>query len=147
MTTERPDGSVEDVAGLGFDPDALREKYRIERDKRMRPDGIAQYQELTGEFAKVLDDPHVDEIIAREYQTFESAPFLFRMHQTERPLLERYVPAKNEGRKVVADLGDRHATEILVADVDGEGDLDVDELTLLWVPFAVDRDGIAEPLV
>jgi hypothetical protein len=33
----------------------------------------------------------------------------------------RYVPAKNEGRVVVADLGDRHAKEILVGDVDGDG--------------------------
>ena len=33
----------------------------------------------------------------------------------------RYVPAKDEGRTVVADLGDRHAKEILVEDVDGDG--------------------------
>ena len=33
----------------------------------------------------------------------------------------RYVPAKGEGRVVVADLGERHAKEILVADVDGDG--------------------------
>jgi len=33
----------------------------------------------------------------------------------------RYVPAKNEGRFVVADLGNRHAKEILVRDVDGDG--------------------------
>ena len=33
----------------------------------------------------------------------------------------RYVPSRNEGRVVVADLGDRHAKEILVADVDGDG--------------------------
>jgi len=33
----------------------------------------------------------------------------------------RYVPAKGEGRKVVADLGARHAKEILVADIDGDG--------------------------
>jgi hypothetical protein len=33
----------------------------------------------------------------------------------------RYVPARGEGRTVVADLGDRHAKEILVADVDGDG--------------------------
>lgn len=33
----------------------------------------------------------------------------------------RYVPARDEGRVVVADLGDRHAKEILVADVDGDG--------------------------
>jgi hypothetical protein len=33
----------------------------------------------------------------------------------------RYVPARGEGRKVVAALGDRHAKEILVEDVDGDG--------------------------
>lgn len=37
----------------------------------------------------------------------------------------RYVPAAGEGRVVVADLGERHAKEILVEDVDGDG---VDEL-------------------
>ena len=33
----------------------------------------------------------------------------------------RYIPSTEEGRTVVADLGDRHAKEILVADVDGDG--------------------------
>jgi len=33
----------------------------------------------------------------------------------------RYVPKTGEGRTVVADLGDRHAKEILVDDVDGDG--------------------------
>ena len=33
----------------------------------------------------------------------------------------RYVPAKSEGRIEVADLGNRHAKEILVADIDGDG--------------------------
>jgi hypothetical protein len=33
----------------------------------------------------------------------------------------RYVPKTGEGRKIVADLGTRHAKEILVADVDGDG--------------------------
>ena len=33
----------------------------------------------------------------------------------------RYVPAAGEGRVVVADLEDRHAKEILVEDVDGDG--------------------------
>jgi len=37
----------------------------------------------------------------------------------------RYVPAAGEGRVDVADLGDRHAKEILVDDVDGDG---LDEL-------------------
>ncbi len=33
----------------------------------------------------------------------------------------RYVPGRGEGRTVVADLGDRHAKEILAGDVDGDG--------------------------
>jgi len=33
----------------------------------------------------------------------------------------RYVPGIEEGRTLVADLGDRHAKEILVDDVDGDG--------------------------
>jgi cyclohexanone monooxygenase len=45
--------------GLGFDPDALREKYRQERDKRLRDDANAQYREVAGEFARYLDDPYV----------------------------------------------------------------------------------------
>ena len=31
-----------------FDPDALRKKYRSERDKRLRQDGNEQYQEQHG---------------------------------------------------------------------------------------------------
>ena len=31
--------------GMEFDANALREKYRQERDKRLRPDGSAQYME------------------------------------------------------------------------------------------------------
>jgi hypothetical protein len=43
----------------GSDPDALREKYRTERDKRFRQDGNNQYVEIKGKFAHYLDDPHV----------------------------------------------------------------------------------------
>src|SRR5271154_2700390 len=49
-----------DARGLGFDPDALREKYRAERDKRLRDDGNAQYQEIAGDFAHYLEDPYVE---------------------------------------------------------------------------------------
>ena len=51
---------------LGFDPDALREKYRIERDKRLRADGNEQYQEVVGDFSKYVDDPYLTEVIERE---------------------------------------------------------------------------------
>ncbi|HWP66256.1 MAG TPA: NAD(P)/FAD-dependent oxidoreductase [Candidatus Limnocylindria bacterium] len=37
--------------------EALRIKYRQERDKRLRPDGNAQYIEPTGRFARLLEDP------------------------------------------------------------------------------------------
>ena len=48
---------------LAFDPDELREKYRAERDKRLRPDGNDQYREVTGEFAHYLDDPYVEPVV------------------------------------------------------------------------------------
>jgi len=51
---------------LGFDPDALREKYRAERDKRLRSDGIDQYVELKDEYAYFLDDPYVEPGFTRE---------------------------------------------------------------------------------
>ncbi|PZG11513.1 flavin-containing monooxygenase [Nonomuraea aridisoli] len=40
------------------DKEALRAKYREERDKRLRPDGNDQYIRLTGRFAHYLDDPY-----------------------------------------------------------------------------------------
>ena len=44
---------------LDIDIPALREKYRIEREKRLRPDGSAQYLELEGEFAQFYEvDPY-----------------------------------------------------------------------------------------
>jgi len=42
-----------------FDPDALRRKYREQRDRRLRDDGIAQYVEPKGRFAHFADDPYV----------------------------------------------------------------------------------------
>jgi len=44
---------------LGFDPVALRAKYRQERDKRLRNDGNAQYREIAGDFVHYLNDPYV----------------------------------------------------------------------------------------
>ncbi len=50
---------AEGATDLGFDADALREKYRIERDKRLREDGNAQYVEMAGEFSHYIEDPYV----------------------------------------------------------------------------------------
>ncbi len=45
---------------LGFDPDALRARYRAERDKRLRSDGNDQYIEVKGDFSRYVDDPYVE---------------------------------------------------------------------------------------
>ena len=44
---------------LDFNPDELRDRYREERDKRLRTDANEQYQEIAGDFAHYLDDPYV----------------------------------------------------------------------------------------
>lgn len=49
-----------------FDPDALREKYRIERDKRIRSDGNDQYVEVSGDFSHYVDDPYITPGLTRE---------------------------------------------------------------------------------
>ena len=46
-----------------FDPDALRLKYREERDKRVRVDGNEQYQDVVGDFAHYLNDPYVEPLV------------------------------------------------------------------------------------
>jgi cyclohexanone monooxygenase len=56
---------------LDFDPDALRERYRIEREKRLRADGNDQYIEVSGDFARFVDDPYLGEKIEREPVTDE----------------------------------------------------------------------------
>ena len=56
---------------LGFDPDALRKKYREERDKRLRPEGMDQYVEIKGEYKHFVDDPYVEPGFTREPLTDE----------------------------------------------------------------------------
>jgi cyclohexanone monooxygenase len=55
----------------GFDPEALRRKYREERDKRIRPDGNDQYIEVEGVFRHFVDDPYVEPGFTREPLTDE----------------------------------------------------------------------------
>ena len=47
---------------LGFDPVALKDKYRAERDKRLRTDGNQQYVEISGKYAHYLEDPYIERI-------------------------------------------------------------------------------------
>ncbi len=46
----------------GPDIAALRGRYAAERAKRLRPDGNDQYLELTGELARLLEDPYTERI-------------------------------------------------------------------------------------
>ncbi|MEM7100212.1 MAG: NAD(P)/FAD-dependent oxidoreductase [Pseudomonadota bacterium] len=56
---------LESPEELGFDPDKLREKYRRERDKRLRADGNDQYVEVKGDFSHYVDDPYIQTPIQR----------------------------------------------------------------------------------
>ena len=60
-----------EYSNLGFDPDALRDKYRQERDKRLRSDANNQYIEVKDQFANVVDDPYVEPGFEREPLTDE----------------------------------------------------------------------------
>ncbi len=46
-----------------FDPDTLRNRYKEEREKRLRPDGNKQYQGMTGDYSYFIEDPYVAEAI------------------------------------------------------------------------------------
>jgi len=53
--------------GIDFDADALRERYRRERDKRLRADGVDQYREASGELARYVEvDPYVPAPVERD---------------------------------------------------------------------------------
>ena len=51
---------------MAVDVDALRQKYAFERDRRLRPDGIAQYVEIAGPFAGFANDPWCDPEFTRD---------------------------------------------------------------------------------
>jgi cyclohexanone monooxygenase len=55
-----------ETAELGFSPEALKEKYRQEREKRLRPEGQAQYLEFSGVFSDFDVDPYVDPGFTRD---------------------------------------------------------------------------------
>ena len=54
-----------------FDPEKLREKYRAERDKRLRPDGNSQYIAMDGALRHFRDDPNADPNFSRAPLTDE----------------------------------------------------------------------------
>jgi cation diffusion facilitator CzcD-associated flavoprotein CzcO len=60
-----------ETVGCELDVDALRRKYAEERARRIRPDGIAQYVEIAGEFAQFAEDHWADDAFTREPLTDE----------------------------------------------------------------------------
>ena len=51
---------------MGISIEEAREKYRIEREKRLRSDGIAQYKELKGLYEEFDRDPYVEPGFTRD---------------------------------------------------------------------------------
>ena len=49
---------TDDVSANSLSLEAAKEKYRVEREKRLRPEGNAQYHDLTGRYAEFDHDPY-----------------------------------------------------------------------------------------
>ena len=66
-------GTVHDPIHDPIDrPGALRARYRLERAKRLRPDGNDQYLQPTGRFAHFLDDPYTEAVVRAPLLTTKS---------------------------------------------------------------------------
>ncbi len=57
-----PADDTETPVRPAIDKEALKAKYRAERDKRLRPDGNAQYLEVKGRFDHYLEDPYTPKV-------------------------------------------------------------------------------------
>ena len=58
------------------DKEAIRERYRIERDKRLRSDGNDQYTRIAGLFDDYLEDPYTPVTPGRRRQIMLPLPLL-----------------------------------------------------------------------
>lgn len=90
----------------------------------VRPkDGGYEVEELDAEKDTFVHEVELGDVdgdgIMEIYATPSEPNKLDGSHQSG--VVVRYVPGKGEGRVVVADLGNRHAKEILVHDIDGNG--------------------------
>ena len=118
------DAEVADVLGDGI-PTVVVATHDQGVVALVRPDGKGGYsvKELDREpntFVHEIEVGDLDGDGVREVYATPSLPN--RLDGTPQPgSVVRYVPARGEGRTVFADLGDRHAKEILVTDLDGDG--------------------------
>ncbi len=90
----------------------------------VRPDGkggfsVKELDRQPETFVHEIEVGDLDGDGVREIYATPSRPN--RLDGTPQPgSIVRYVPARGEGRTLFADLGDRHAKEILVTDMDGD---------------------------
>ena len=118
------DAEVADVLGDGI-PTIVVGTHDQGVVALVRPDGKGGYsaKELdreTDTFVHEIEVGDLDGDGVREIYATPSRPN--RLDATPQPgSVVRYVPARGEGRTLFADLGDRHAKEILVTDLDGDG--------------------------
>jgi cyclohexanone monooxygenase len=63
MSTTKTVETLEPSADIDYA--ALENRYRQEQARRLRPEGTAQYVGAEGQFARLLDDPHVERPLVR----------------------------------------------------------------------------------
>jgi len=118
------DAEVADVLGDGV-PTAVVATHDQGVVALVRPDGKGGYsaKELDREPNTFVHEVEVGDLDGDGVREIYATPSLpNRLDGTPQPgSVVRYVPARGEGRTVFADLGDRHAKEILVTDLDGDG--------------------------
>jgi hypothetical protein len=118
------DGEVADVYGTGT-PAIVVATHDQGVVATLRPDGKGGYEvsELDHEANTIVHEVETGDLDGDGTLEIYATPSMpNKLDGTPQPgYVVRYVPARKEGRKVVADLGDRHAKEILVSDVDGDG--------------------------
>jgi len=118
------DGEVADLYGTGTPAIAVA-THDQGVVATLRPDGSGGWavSELDREARTIVHEVETGDLDGDGTLEIYATPSLpNKLDGTPQPgHVVRYVPARDEGRVVVADLGDRHAKEILVADVDGDG--------------------------
>ena len=90
---------------------------------RPSPDGfsVVELDEEADTFVHEIEVGDLNGDGQIEVYATPSEPNRLEGGEAQKGFVVRYVPVAGEKRVVVADLGDRHAKEILVEDVDGDG--------------------------
>ncbi|MGD8895557.1 MAG: VCBS repeat-containing protein [Acidobacteriota bacterium] len=118
------DGEIADVYGTGeSDVVVATHDQGVVAVIRPRGDGGFSVEELDREPNTFVHEVEVGDLNGDGTLEIYATPSLpNKLDGTPQPgEVVRYVPARGEGRAVVAELGDRHAKEILVDDLDGDG--------------------------